>query len=60
MTYAKVIEETGGVLCQVLSFANCKEDGAKPPKQIVANIAALRCALSPFTQIKRHNLISRR
>lgn len=43
-TYAKVIGDTGDVLCQVLSFANCKTDGSKPPKQIVANIAALRYA----------------
>lgn len=59
-TYATVIGETGGVLCQgsspplrplepvltkslsVLSFANCKTDGAKAPKQILKNISALR------------------
>ncbi|KAL8292379.1 hypothetical protein RQP46_001845 [Phenoliferia psychrophenolica] len=51
MTYAKVIGETGGVLCQVLSFANCKEDGAKPPKQIIANISALREILDLLGQL---------
>ncbi|KAM0749705.1 hypothetical protein T439DRAFT_326581 [Meredithblackwellia eburnea MCA 4105] len=45
-TYAKVIGETGGVLCQILSFANCKDGPTSPPKQIVANLAALRAKVS--------------
>ncbi|KAK4700228.1 hypothetical protein P7C70_g6023, partial [Phenoliferia sp. Uapishka_3] len=51
-TYAKVIGETGGVLCQVLSFANCKADKAKPPKQILKNIAALRAKVAKTTPRK--------
>ncbi|KAI5478848.1 hypothetical protein MNV49_004580 [Pseudohyphozyma bogoriensis] len=51
-TYGRVIAEMGGILCQVVSFANCKEDGAKAPKQIIKNIAALRLKVSKTTAAK--------
>lgn len=35
------------MLCQVLSFANCKDQPCQTPKQIVANIAALRYVMDP-------------
>lgn len=41
-TYSKVIGQLGSVTCQVLSFANLKDDGAKAPRQIIANLTTLR------------------
>lgn len=42
-TYAKVIAEMGGTLCQIISFSNLRDDHpVVPPQLILQNIAALR------------------
>ena len=41
-TYAKVLREMGGVVCQLLSFSNTKPGAGRPPRSIIANISALR------------------
>ncbi|KAJ3016932.1 hypothetical protein HKX48_003802, partial [Thoreauomyces humboldtii] len=48
-TYANVIGQSGSVLCQIISFANCKDGKTKPPKLIVANLATLRAKLAKTT-----------
>ncbi|ORY69419.1 hypothetical protein BCR35DRAFT_307980 [Leucosporidium creatinivorum] len=45
-TYSKVIGQLGSVTCQILSFANLKEDGAKAPRQIIANLTTLRAKVA--------------
>lgn len=41
-TYSKVIAQIGYLTCQVLSFANLKEDRAKAPRAIIKSITTLR------------------
>ncbi|GAA5893885.1 hypothetical protein JCM5296_004627 [Sporobolomyces johnsonii] len=51
-TYARCVEKMGGVMCQILSFANTKTKPAKPPKVIVKNISMLRMKVNKTTQAK--------
>ncbi|KAM0786302.1 hypothetical protein ACM66B_001780 [Microbotryomycetes sp. NB124-2] len=53
-TYAKVALQLGGVLCQVLSFALCKENKVtKPPRSVVKRITALRVKIGKTTARKQ-------
>ncbi|SCV72848.1 BQ2448_4385 [Microbotryum intermedium] len=52
-TYANVINSMGGVFCQIVSFAACKEDGSSArPTIILKNLAALRTKVSKTTASK--------
>ncbi|SCZ92065.1 BZ3500_MvSof-1268-A1-R1_Chr5-3g08313 [Microbotryum saponariae] len=52
-TYANVINSMGGVFCQIVSFAACKEDGSGArPTIILKNLAALRTKISKTTASK--------
>lgn len=51
-TYAKVTGRLGGTLCQILSFANCKQGVRKPPRQIMKDLATLRAKVAKTTQRK--------
>ncbi|TNY20776.1 hypothetical protein DMC30DRAFT_351756 [Rhodotorula diobovata] len=50
--YAKVIGRMGDVLCQILSYANCKDGPTKTPKNIVKNLAALRARVNRTVQAR--------
>ncbi|KAK4050247.1 hypothetical protein OIV83_003568 [Microbotryomycetes sp. JL201] len=53
-TYAKVALQLGGVVCQVLSFALCKENRVtRPPKSVVKRITALRVKIGKTTARKQ-------
>ncbi|CEQ41511.1 SPOSA6832_03240 [Sporobolomyces salmonicolor] len=51
-TYARCVDQLGGVMCQILSFANTKTKPTKPPKVIVKNLAMLRMKVDKTTQAK--------
>ncbi|GAA5921957.1 hypothetical protein JCM1841_005015 [Sporobolomyces salmonicolor] len=51
-TYARCVDQLGGVMCQILSFANTKTKPTKPPKIIVKNLAMLRMKVDKTTQAK--------
>ncbi|BGP41609.1 hypothetical protein JCM10449v2_005600 [Rhodotorula kratochvilovae] len=51
-TYAKVIGRMGDVLCQILSYANCKDGPTKTPKVIIKNLAALRARVNRTVQAR--------
>ncbi|GAA5957141.1 hypothetical protein JCM21900_003109 [Sporobolomyces salmonicolor] len=51
-TYARCVDKLGGVMCQILSFANTKTKPTKPPKVIVKNLAMLRMQVDKTTQAK--------
>lgn len=51
-TYAKVVYRMGDVVCQIISFANCKAGPTKPPKIIVNNLAALRLRVNRTVQAR--------
>lgn len=49
-TYSKVIGQIGTALCQAVSYAHLKGDGArKPPPQIIANLGTLRLKVAKTT-----------
>lgn len=50
--YAKVIGRMGDVICQILSYANCKEGPTKAPKVIINNLAALRARVNRTVQAR--------
>ncbi|GAA5852458.1 hypothetical protein JCM9279_003454 [Rhodotorula babjevae] len=52
LAYAKVIGRMGDVLCQVLSYANCKDGPTRTPKNIVKNLAALRMRVNRTVQAR--------
>lgn len=51
-TYAKVIYRMGDVVCQIISFANCKAGPTKAPRIIVNNLAALRLRVNRTVQAR--------
>ncbi|GAA5991944.1 hypothetical protein JCM11641_001599 [Rhodosporidiobolus odoratus] len=51
-TYAKVISRMGGLIAQILSFANTKKGPVKPPKVIINNLTALRQRVNRTVQAK--------
>ncbi|GAA5894372.1 hypothetical protein JCM6882_007642 [Rhodosporidiobolus microsporus] len=51
-TYAKVIGRTGDLICQILSFANTKDEPVKAPKVIVNNLTALRQRVNRTVQAR--------
>ncbi|GAA5961874.1 hypothetical protein JCM8115_001452 [Rhodotorula mucilaginosa] len=51
-SYAKVVYRMGDVVCQIISFANCKAGPTKPPKIIVNNLAALRLRVNRTVQAR--------
>lgn len=51
-TYAKVVYRMGDVVCQIISFANCKAGPTRPPKIIVNNLAALRLRVNRTIQAR--------
>lgn len=51
-SYAKVVYRMGDVVCQIISFANCKAGPTKPPKIIVNNLAALRLRVNRTIQAR--------
>ncbi|GJN90426.1 hypothetical protein Rhopal_003437-T1 [Rhodotorula paludigena] len=48
----QVIGRMGDVICQILSYANCKEGPTKAPKVIVKNLAALRQRVNRTVQAR--------